>query len=189
MYDHLYLTICAETGVLGMVNKYLYQRVDIVGTFLSNWRNNVAIKNIHGDLIDLACGDNILVKNYGGGIGIDIVDYGSVDLVCKDFRRLPLAEACCDTVTIIASLNYFSEPEKVLCEVNRILRDDGILILTMSNIKIMKIWHKFRDKHVITPAFSSEHIMNLLKIAGFVVQMKKHFMLWINTIYVVKKRK
>ncbi len=166
----------------------LYQGKDALGSFLSAWRNRVALRYIKGNLVDLACGDNTLVHHYGRGTGIDIVDYGAVDLVVTDFCQLPVGSETADTVTIIASLNYFPQPEGVLKEVYRILKPDGQLVFTMSNPFVMKFWHMVREPHAHRSSVSPHEIQALLSQSGFKVTKREYFMLGINCTYVAVKK-
>ena len=128
-------------------NKPLYGSKNLLGVFLSNWRNGAVLPLIRGRLVDLACGDNRLVKHYGNGVGVDIANYGNTDIVVENFYHLPFAGGSVDTVSIIASLNYFENPLRVLQDVHRVLKDDGQLLITMPQGWAMKIWHRFRERH------------------------------------------
>ena len=83
--------------------KGLYTNIDLIGRFLSNWRNRVVRKEVEGNLLDIACGDNRLVRSYpGAGKGIDIQNFKSVDLVVGDLSRIPLPNQSFETATIVA---------------------------------------------------------------------------------------
>ena len=68
---------------------------DSIGIYLSKWRNAKVARAVRQPFLDIACGDNILVNKVGGGFGIDVVNYGSVDVLVKTLmyyrlRRDPL---------------------------------------------------------------------------------------------------
>jgi len=168
----------------------LYGSEDSLGKFLSNWRTNIVLKHTKGKLVDLACGDNRLVKKYGGGIGVDIEDYGSVDIVTNDFTKLPIESESVDTVSIIASLNIFTDRINSLKEINRILKSDGQLLVTMPNPPVLKLWYKFRKPPwELVPGFTDKQLNEMLAKANLTVHKKKRFMLFLNQLFVIKKLK
>ena len=168
------------------MKEHLYGKNDPLGVFLSFWRNTIVAKEVKGELVDLACGDNRLVRKYGKGRGVDIVEFEGADLVAPDFTNLPLPDESADTVTIVASLNYFPDPTGVLREAKRILRKNGRLLVTMSNLKVMKVWHKFRDRKVKVPGISEDSLLDLLENSGYILKKKKPFMLFVNVLYVAE---
>src|SRR4051812_17216302 len=112
----------------------LYRGGDLLGTLLSHWRAVAAGRYIEsGKLVDLACGDNRLVRRLGFGEGIDCQAFNNVDLVLNDFSRLPYESQSIDTVAILAALNYLHDPKSVIVEVLRVLKPQGKLIISMLN--------------------------------------------------------
>ena len=127
------------------MKKSLYKQ-DPIGFLLSFWRSHAVKKEVMGKLLDIACGDNKLVRSYRGkGLGIDLNDFKNVDLVVKNLSQIPFPNQSFDTVTIVASLNYFPNPRIVLKECLRLLTDEGCLIVTMPDTRFLKIWLKLRD--------------------------------------------
>jgi len=138
--------------------------------------------------MDLACGDNRVVRANGAGVGVDIVDYRGVDVVCRDFTRLPFRDAEFDSVTILAALNYFDDPVSVLREVRRVLKADGIVLITFLNKRVSRLWHRFRERSITPrPAFDAAELEACLGAAELHVVGTRCFMLGLNTIYFVKK--
>lgn len=171
-----------------MSEEGLYGEEDSIGKFLSKWRTDVVLKNTKGKLVDLACGDNRLVKEYGSGTGVDIVDYGGVDIVTNDFTNLPIETGSVDTVSIIASLNIFTDPVNSLKEINRILSSDGQLLVTMPNPSVLKLWYKFRKPPWdLVPGFSDLQLNEMLAKANLYLHKKKRFMLFLNQLFIIKK--
>ncbi len=167
----------------------LYSYNDIIGLILSVWRCRAVAPCVQGkQLMDLACGDNRLVKLLGFGTGVDISPYKGVDIVHPDFTHLPFDDKSLDTVTILAALNYFDNTVEVLRDIERILKDDGVLIISFLNQRVSKIWHLIKEKD-ITPrvAFSVSELNDYLAEAGLFITQKKHFMLGVNCIYLIKK--
>jgi SAM-dependent methyltransferase len=172
----------------------LYGRRDRLGAFLSAQRTRAVLPFVReGTLVDLACGDNRLVTALGHavrgvrGIGVDIRDYGSVDLVREDLADLPFADLSVDTVTILAALNYFDDPVSVLREARRILKEAGVLIVTLLDKRLSRIWHVFRDRSLPRIAFSENELRALLEKAGLRIAARHSFMLGLNRIYIIEK--
>lgn len=165
----------------------LYSHFDVIGRFLSAWRARAVQPHVSGHLMDLACGDNRLVRRNRSGVGVDIVEYPNVDFVCRDLSRLPFADDHFDTVTILAALNYFEDPHSVLHEVRRILKPDGTLLLTFPNKTLSRFWHMLKERKTTPrPAFDESELTTCLRAAKLRIAAKKSFMLGANTIYFIK---
>lgn len=156
------------------------------------------LPHIRGRLLDVGCGTNELVKAYGGGVGADVYQWGSVDLVVEDSARLPVASGSFDTVTIIAALNHIPNRVEVLSEAHRVLKADGRIILTMVPPAISRIWHAVRqpwdaDQHERgmkegeVCGMTMTEIRRLLHVAGFRVLLEERFMFGINRLTVAAK--
>ena len=156
---------------------------DSLGNFLAEIRNSVVSREVEFPLLDLACGKNLLVKRLGKGVGVDIIDYGGADQVVSNFNNLPFSDKSFRTVTVIASLNYFSKPLPILREIRRIMYDDGFLIITMSNYYLGNLWHKFRDPWAHSAALHEKNIIYLLKEAGYQLIETQRFLLCLNKMY------
>jgi SAM-dependent methyltransferase len=170
-------------------DKTLYGWRDLVGLLLSAWRCQAVLPYVKGTLLDLACGDNRLVKAYGSGMGVDITPYKHVDIVHRDFSRLPFADKSLDTVTILAALNYFDHTVVVLQEIRRVLKDDGRLLVTFLNRRVSSAWHKVWER-AVTPraAFSEIELIDYLAQAGLRLERKVNFMFGVNCIYIIAKQ-
>jgi SAM-dependent methyltransferase len=172
---------------------------DLVGKYLLRLRIQAVLPLITGRLLDIGCGTNDLVKTYpGSGVGVDVYDWGGVDLVVEDTAHLPYKPQEFDTVTIIAALNHIPNREQVLKEAYRVLTANGKIILTMIPPFISTIWHAIRkpwdvdqkdrgmkpgEVYGLTP----EQMHSLLREAGFHVIYETRFMLGINLLLVASK--
>lgn len=158
--------------------------------YLGNWLKNQRIKNvknkIKGKLLDIACGENDLVKSYGNGKGIDINDYGA-DAVFENFYDLPFDDQSFDTITILSSINYFEQPERVLKEVYRLLKKDGVLVITNTNYAIMKVWHLFRESWAYKAGYTEKELVKMLKRNNFKIRDKEYFNLIVSYVLVLEK--
>lgn len=111
----------------------LEDRVPMLGlTPLRQERIDACLPYVKGRLLDVGCGENLLVKAYqdGPGVGVDVFPWPGVNALC-DSRRLPFKDASFDTAALIACLNHIPDREIVLREVHRALVPGGRLLVTM----------------------------------------------------------
>jgi len=160
---------------------------DRLGKFLSSWRNNFVSKEIRAPFLDIACGDNRLARSINGGKGIDVIDHGDADFIVDNFINLPFDNETFKTILIVASINYFDDPVKVLLECSRLLTSDGSTLITMINPLIGNIWHFFREPWAKAPGFSSKDILIFSQAAGLNIIKKRKFMFGFNTLYILTK--
>jgi len=165
-------------------------------------RLSLTLQNTTGLLLDIGCGENELVKEYklkgGDGIGVDVYDWGTVDLVVKDTSSLPFKNDKFDTITFIACLNHIPNRIEVLKEAKRILKKDGKIIVTNLTPAISYIWHKYAywddDQHERGMVegevwgFKSKKIEKIFLDAGFEIVLKKKFSFFLNNYYIIKKK-
>ena len=153
---------------------------------------------VQGRLLDIGCGMNQLVRTYRNGTGVDVYQWGDVDLVVENTAHLPFPDESFDTVTIIGSLNHILNRGELLKEVYRLLKPEGRNIVTMIPPSISRIWHflcrpwdadqkergmKFGEVFGLT----LKEVRYLLQEAGLAVVEGKRFMFYINTIFIEKK--
>jgi SAM-dependent methyltransferase len=172
---------------------------DRLGQFLLRWRVRTVLPHVRGRLLDIGCGSNTVARRHGhGSLGIDVHQWGDVDLVVPDTSKLPYENGSFDTVTILAALNHIPNRGDVLREACRLLKPGGRIILTMIPPTISQVWHFLRrpwdadqtergmkegEVWGLTPAA----VRKLLTDAGFVVQAEKRFMLGINRMTLAEK--
>lgn len=165
-------------------------------------RLSLALQNTTGLLLDIGCGENDLVKKYklqgGDGLGVDVYDWGSVDMVVKDTASLPFENEKFDTITFIACLNHIPNRVEVLKEAKRILKKDGKIIITNLTPFISLIWHKWAywddDQHERGMeegevwGFKSKEIEKIFLDTGYYIFYKKKFSFFLNNYYIIKKK-
>lgn len=169
----------------------LQPKRDLLGDALRAWRNRVILPHLSGRLLDIACGTNKLVRSYKGqGLGLDIFQWGDVDVVVENSSKLPFGECEFDTITIIGSLNYIPNRVDVLREARRLLRPNGKLIVTMISPRVGKMWsflrspmHTENGLHGLVP----EEVRALLNDAGLRIAREKCFMMGMNRLTVAEK--
>jgi SAM-dependent methyltransferase len=120
-------------------------------TTLEDERLDAVMPYIRGRLLDIGAGPNTLVKRYGDGVGVDVVEWGGGAVLVEDTSALPFDDGSFDTVTLIACLNHIPYREAVLREARRLLRPEGRLIITMINPVLgdvgHAVWWYSEDKH------------------------------------------
>jgi SAM-dependent methyltransferase len=175
----------------------------LTGLLLS-WRIATVRPHVVGRLLDIGCGSNVLVRGYSGeggeGQGVDVHDWGDVDVVVEDTSDLPFPDGSFETVTIVAALNHIPNRDDVLVEARRVLADGGILVVTMIPPNISRIWHRLRQRwdpdqqvrdhhdHEVW-GFNQTDLKDMLARAGFAVETETKFMLGINTMTIARKAK
>ncbi len=151
--------------------------------------------------LDIGCGTNLLIKKHrergGKGIGVDVYDWGDVDLILEDSSRLPFKDEMFDCVTFVASLNHIPNRQDVLREAGRVLKKDGTLIITNLFPLVSRIWHKWafwdKDQHQRgmkkgeVYGFTNTQMHSLVKKAGFYIIARERFSWKINNLYICKK--
>jgi SAM-dependent methyltransferase len=172
---------------------------DRLGLFLQRWRTKEVLPFVKGRLLDLGCGNNALVGEYKGqGIGVDVFQWGNVDIVIHDSACLPFSAGEFDTVTVIAALNHIPNREEALKEIHRVLRPGGELIVTMIPPRVSRVWHLLRKpwdadqlerKMKVGEVYglSDQHLKQMLEQTGFQITGGKRFMLGINRITLAMK--
>ena len=173
---------------------------DKVGRILLDKRIKTVLPHIEGYLLDIGCGTNELLRSYSGkGIGVDVYQWGDVDMVVEDTAKLPFDDKSFDTITIIAALNHIPNRVEVLIEAKRLLRDSGKLIVTMLPPKISRVWHRIRKPWDVDQSergmkegevygITEDNLGKLLSETGFEIEFNKKFMLGINNLTIAKKK-
>lgn len=171
---------------------------DYLGEMLSKIRADAVFPYLKGKLLDIGCGNNYLVKQYGNGIGVDVYDWGNVDVLITDPSKLEFNDQEFDTITFLASFNHIPNRKDVLKECHRLLSREGRLIITMIPPLIGLVWHKARRpwdldqklrgmKQGEAYGLSNRYIRELVASGGFTLVIHKRFMLGINSMLIFKK--
>ena len=172
--------------------------IDVIITkFLQEKRINQVLPHVKGKLLDIGCGNNILVQKYGNGTGVDIHKYHSSVIVIDNAAELPFNNTSYDSITMIASLHYISNRIDTLKEVHRILKLDGKLIITDPEQHISKLWYRLRKKSEYydhykkkdkTFGFSIKEITDMLNSTGFETIYLKKFFFNLNRLIIARKK-
>ncbi len=172
---------------------------DILGRRLEKMRINEVLPHLEGNLLDIGCGNNKLTKVYGKGIGVDVFDWGNVDMIVEDSSRINLKDSTFNTITIIAALNHIPNREKVITECHRLLQIDGKVIITMIPPIISTIWHFLRRPWDIDQTergmkegelygMRKKEIIELFEANHFKLIKNSSFMYGVNQLYIFQKK-
>lgn len=150
------------------------------------WR--IIRENLRGLVLDIGSFDGLLVAPHQGAIGLDIEATESyIPLIVGDMHHLPFKGESFDTVTMCHVLEHTEEPERVVKEVRRVLKNDGKLVVAVPNAKalagrVLKFllgYDNFAYSNPKTTArdwlhksfFGYQELRSLLESNGFEVEM------------------
>lgn len=187
-----------------MLNTFKWQNINVPNSVglkvLEKIRIYQVLKFCRGRVLDIGCGYNNLIRNYPGeGIGIDVYPWEGVDIVVNNSSRLTMfREEEFNTVCFVASLNHIPYRMDALSEAYRVLKKDGLLIITMIPSNIGKIWHfitepfwgegkKRKIQKGESGGLSHQMVIDMLKKCNFQLQKISQFQLGLNRIYLAKK--
>ncbi len=133
-------------------------------------------------LLDIGCGEGFFLFNAskfgytakGIELSRDAAAYArrefGLDVEAKPLEEMQLPENYFDVVTLWQVLEHMPYPLMVLKEVRRILKPEGLLVVSTPNIEgipakiLMKRWWNVRMLH--TNQFTTKTLTNILKNAG-----------------------
>jgi SAM-dependent methyltransferase len=166
-------------------------------TTLDEERINAILPHIRGRLLDIGAGQNRLVNQYGNGIGVDVIDWGGGAMVVEDSSQIPFPDKSFYTITFLACLNHIPYRERVIQEANRLLREEGRILITMINPILGGIGHalwwysedKKRGGMVVgeVPGPLKRDVLGLLETAGFGLQAHERFVYGLNNLYIFEQ--
>ncbi|MBI3609123.1 MAG: class I SAM-dependent methyltransferase [Nitrospirae bacterium] len=166
-------------------------------TPIDDERAAMALRYCRGSLLDVGCGPNALVKQYGRGVGVDVHPWHGVDVLC-DTTRLPFRNDAFDTVSMLACLNHIEAKEPVLQETRRVLKPGGHLLVTMIGPITGYVCHKVRYRydpdqlergmhHDEQYGLSGRRVRRLLEGQGFRMEHGTSCLFGLNRLYVARK--
>jgi ubiquinone/menaquinone biosynthesis C-methylase UbiE len=175
---------------------------------LSAWRFGKIIRHIPGNsrVLDLGCGfeGNLLRKikdRISSGVGLDIsVNHENEDLKIKLFahdlnEKLPFSENEFDVVTSLANLEHLEIPKKTLEEIYRVLKPEGILLLTTPSthgkpaLEFLAFFGIVSKQEIQDHKnyFNKHNLLEYCKTIGFTSSTHKYFQLGMNNFLTAKK--
>jgi 2-polyprenyl-3-methyl-5-hydroxy-6-metoxy-1,4-benzoquinol methylase len=161
------------------------------------WNRIVKKYSSSGNLLDIGCAEGFLLrwaeKNHYFTFGIDISEYairnlsGKIlnhsNLFISNIENLPFMDNTFEVITCFDVLEHLRNPTIGLFEINRCLKKNGILVLSMPNSNSYgKIWKKsnwfaYRDPTHVS-LLTVQNWKNLIHKAGFDVINEFYDMLW-----------
>lgn len=161
-------------------------------------RYDITMKNCQERLLDIGCGDNLLVKRYDhNSIGVDVFDFGGDALIIKDSSNLPFTDKSFQTVSFVAALHHIPNRDGVVKEAYRVLTDEGLVLITVTSPFVgffrhkLAWWDKDRNERGLKEGerhgLSNKKICSLMESNGFDFVRRERFILWLNCLYVFRK--
>lgn len=152
-----------------------------------------------GSILDIGAGTGMFLsyfKELGWHVdGLDLskaaVNYAkkefNIHLKCGDFQNYNFSPKTFDVISLNNSLEHLYNPFKTLQKIKRIIKDDGLLIITIPNIE--SVGAKIFGKHwrSLDPPrhlyhFSEKTIIKMLHKAGFEKLGSNHWY-WVHNYY------
>lgn len=139
-----------------------------------------------GTLVDVACGTGLVTRELARrGLRVFGVDAspgmarmagGRVPVVIGDSRRLPLADASADAVSLIWLLHLVPDARPILAECARVLRPGGVLVTTVDKAAaygddldpLLAPYRTATDEAGLVTATAAEHGLRPAGEAAFV---------------------
>jgi ubiquinone/menaquinone biosynthesis C-methylase UbiE len=175
-------------------------------TSLRGERLAVVLPEVHGRLLDIGAGDNVLVTLYKNSsraedeaarssVGADVVDWGGGCTIIESSAKLPFDDRSFDTVAFVACLNHIPERQAALQEAHRVLRPGGRIVITMISRFIGTIGHKIwwysedKERHLDEHeemGLDLKEVLRALEQAGLKSTRVSTFLYGLNTLYVAE---
>jgi SAM-dependent methyltransferase len=163
-------------------------------TTLEDERIGAVLPHIQGRLLDVGAGTNELVRRYGNGIGVDVVEWGHGAQVVEDTSKLPFEDASFETVSFVACLNHIPYRQAALREARRLLKPGGRLVVTMIDPILggvgHVIWwygeheHRGGMKEGEVGGMWNREIVRLCEAEGFRLVRHERFVYLMNNLFV-----
>ncbi len=187
-----------------LYEKIWKEKIELEDDFLVN-RQREALKEIGSGhrFLDIGCGDGLFSsmvrRNYDHVYGIDgsatalqkmKTNGGGIPILADlDGGFLPIADKVMDLVSCLDVIEHVFDPEKLIAEVYRVLKKNGVFILTTPNIRFIDHIRSILIKGQFPKTshdefcydgghihyFTFKDISKLLEKAGFKIKLEKGF--------------
>ena len=157
-------------------------------------RLRAVLPHVAGQVLDVGCGPNTLVRAHGRGVGVDVHDWGGGGLGVADTSRLPFEPDSFDTITMVACLNHIPYRQAALIEARRLIKPDGRLIVTMIGPVTggvgHALWWYSEDKkrggmvEGEVGGLANREVIRLCRAAGFELSLHRRFEYGLNNLFV-----
>jgi ubiquinone/menaquinone biosynthesis C-methylase UbiE len=97
-----------------------------------------------------------------------------------DAENIPYGSATFDKVFIICAFQFFNSPDKAIIEINRVLKKNGKLVLSVDHFSDNKVKNEFkewhREKYSVVNYFGFSDLKVLLETLGFTLIESKYIL-------------
>lgn len=146
---------------------------------VTGYLNRYCSNNSQASILDIAsaCGANFVdYEKYGKIYGIDISEesikfckYKGINMIVRgDAHKLPFANRTFDIVVALDALEHFEDDLKVLGEIQRVIKNKGIFIITVPAMDLLWSQHDTAFHHL--RRYSLRELSNKLNSSGFVIE-------------------
>lgn len=149
-----------------MIELYIDSQKRWITKLLARRQVNFCSGYIYGDVIDVGCGLGILEAAFSESAksfrSCDIKDYNMFGIkvdICEA-ENLPYKDNGADRIFMVGVLEHFNNPEQATIEARRVLRRDGMMIVTIPNGFLWKIIRMFwKSDNIIEHTLFNENNM------------------------------
>ncbi len=137
-----------------------------------------------GRLLEVGCGVGFFLKAAERAgwdvVGLEVSEVAvnfvrdtlKLDIQCGTVETVSLPQATCDVIAMFDVIEHLFDPHKTLSQIYRLLRPDGVLVITTPNINALSHFVLGESWAVLSPAehlyyFSERTLMKTLQKPGF----------------------
>lgn len=162
-------------------------------SFIGKWMNKTQQRTVHeflfkdGLVLDLACGTGRFLNNMDcnsvGADGSNMIRLAVGNRVKCDASRLSFKTNSMSFIICVNAWNHFSNYKKIIKEVSRVLKHDGLFLFNFSNLHspvypvglYVNLRHKAIGKNVYTRWDTFKHVKRTCLHAGL-IPIERHGM-------------
>lgn len=140
--------------------------------------------------------DCIGVDKYRDAIIYGNKKYKNIKLIWADAHKLPFKARTFDLVLCTEVLEHVEDPQVVLSEIKRVLKNDGMAIIEMDsgNILFRASWYwwtnirkgVWRDAHI--HLFNADKLERTIKRSGFKIKKRSFFNFSMGVVFLLEKK-
>jgi len=182
-----------------------YQSERLGFTSLRAERLRMVLPELRGRVLDVGCGDNMLLRLYreknnssaaAESLGADVTAWSDDVMVIENAAHFSFDDASFDTISYIACLNHIPERVEAIQEAARLLKPGGRVVATMIGSLVGKIGHalwwysedKEREMHPDElMGMNTSDVVSLFERAGLKVTRHQRFGYGLNNLFVAEK--
>ncbi len=134
-------------------------------------------------VLDIGCGSGHFLRNIkdisSTRYGIDEHSYSTADHTVRqgDARNLPFGADSMDLITMLDVLEHIPESDAALREVHRVIRKDGLFLLTVPAFQFLYSPHDSKNNHV--KRYCKKDLCAQLTKNGFQILRCSYFNTWL----------